>query len=439
VKLGILGAGLAGLTLANHLKFDHEILEKNPEVGGLCRSMTERGWTFDTGGSHIIFSRDEKIMDYMLSLLGSNVVRNRRHTKIFIKGRFVKYPLENGLSDLPIEDNFNCIYHYVDARLKEERGELKEPRTFKQWLYNNFGKGMADIYLVPYNEKIWRRSCDEMGVDWVGGRVPHPPMEDIIKSSLGIETEGYTHQLHFYYPRTGGIQSLVSALEKNVKLRIEKSVKITKISRKGIKWAVECADATRTYDRLVSTIPLMDIVNLLDDVPANVRKAIAGLKYTSLVEVMLGLDGPLEKNISWLYIPSYSDARFNRVSFPSYFSPKTTPPGCSSILIESTCNEGDEVWRKPDSKLIDETVRDLKKMTVVGESQKVRFAKVARAKYAYVVFDLDYAKKMKVIRDYFAKAGIELCGRFSEFKYLNMDATMASALKMAKTLNKKGG
>ncbi|HON40057.1 MAG TPA: NAD(P)-binding protein, partial [Methanoculleus sp.] len=61
MKSAILGGGLTGMTLARLL---HErggrviVLEGNDKVGGLCRSRTEAGFTFDIGGSHIIFSRD---------------------------------------------------------------------------------------------------------------------------------------------------------------------------------------------------------------------------------------------------------------------------------------------------------------------------------------------------------------------------------------------
>ena len=101
MKTLILGGGLSGLTLGSLLKDDFLILEKNHECGGLCRSLTSEGFTFDWGGSHIIFSKDEDVLKFMVDKLGSNIVRNKRNTKIFFKGKYVKYPFENGLSDLP--------------------------------------------------------------------------------------------------------------------------------------------------------------------------------------------------------------------------------------------------------------------------------------------------------------------------------------------------
>ncbi|MCX6686325.1 MAG: NAD(P)-binding protein, partial [Methanoregula sp.] len=64
----ILGGGLTGLTLARllHERDDDVIvLEAEPEYGGLCRTNVENGFTFDIGGSHIIFSRDTEVLAFM--------------------------------------------------------------------------------------------------------------------------------------------------------------------------------------------------------------------------------------------------------------------------------------------------------------------------------------------------------------------------------------
>ena len=115
MKIGILGGGLTGITLGYFLNCDDiEILEKNMETGGLCRSLQDEGFTFDYGGSHIIFSRDKEVLSFMLAVLGDNKVQRRRNTKILFKGNYVKYPFENGLNDLPKEDNFECLCYYID-------------------------------------------------------------------------------------------------------------------------------------------------------------------------------------------------------------------------------------------------------------------------------------------------------------------------------------
>ena len=159
MTIAILGGGLSGLTLSRFLHERGEeviILEAEPQVGGLCRSRTEKGFTFDTGGSHIIFSKDTEVLSFMRRMIATNEQRNNRNTKIFYKGSYVKYPFENGLYDLPDEDRFFCINGFIQTLIAVERGEVSPPKNFREWIYFTFGPGIAECYMVPYNEKIWK-------------------------------------------------------------------------------------------------------------------------------------------------------------------------------------------------------------------------------------------------------------------------------------------
>lgn len=430
MRIGILGGGITGLALGCFIGKNAEILEKEKETGGLCRSLHEKGFTFDYGGSHIIFSKDKEALGFMLNVLGRNRNSRRRNARILFKGRQVKYPFENGLGELPVQDNFECLYGYIENLLKREKGKVPAPRNFKEWVYYTFGKGIAEKYLIPYNEKIWNAKATELGIEWIENRVPQPPVEDIIKSSLGIATEGYTHQLHFHYPKKGGIEALLSAMEKRVSGRVTKNFCVKSIRKDGNEWVVSNGKEERRFDGLISTIPLFDLVPALKGVPKEVTKAVRGLRYTSLITVMIGVRGTKLNDVSWLYLPENSTMA-NRVSFPSNYSAFVAPKGTSSVLAEITCSEKDNLWKRKDSEIAGEIIGDLHKLGLI-DKRKVCYSRVMRTKYAYVVYDLEYEKKMRVIRRYFSKMGIELCGRFSEFKYMNMDACIRSARKTAR-------
>ena len=427
MKTAILGGGITGLTLGyllNQKGVDFEILEKEHECGGLMRSLQEDGFTFDYGGSHIIFSKDKEVLDFMINLLGNNKIKNRRNTKILYKGRYVKYPFENGLADLPKEDNFECLFYFVQNLLAKERGNLKKPKNLKEWFYYTFGKGIAEKYLIPYNEKIWKYPLEKISLDWVE-RIPNPPIEDIIKSSLGIETEGYTHQLYFYYPKVGGIQSLIKSLEEKIKNRITKKFEVLKIKKEDGKWIVSDGRAEKVYDKIISTIPIHYLINALN-APEEVKNAVNNLKFNSLITVMIGIDKPKINDFTWLYIPD-KDILTHRVSFPSNYSPFVAPEGKSSVLAEITCNIGDEIWRMNYEYLIEKTIDDLNKLKII-DRKDVCFAKVKRIKYAYVINDLDYHRNIRIVRNYTENLGVDLVGRFAEFKYLNMDGCIRSAI-----------
>lgn len=435
MKVGVLGGGLAGLTLVNFLKHDFEVLEKNNECGGLCRSLRERGFTLDYGGGHIIFSKNKQNTDFVKRKLRGNLIECRRNTKIFFGGRYVKYPFENGLSDLSHKDRFDCLYYFIENWIKRERGQLRKPRNLKEWIYYTFGKGIAEKYLIPYNKKIWRLAPERMSWSWAEGRVPQPSVKDVVKSALGIPTEGYTHQLYFYYPKRGGIQSLIKGLERAAEGKITTNFEVKYVEKKDGKWIVSDGEREKRFDKIVSTIPIQELSNAYD-VPNEIKKAIDDLNYNSLITICLGLDMEKPNDFSWVYFPSEKDGLFHRVSFPFNYSPYVVPRKKSSVVVEITCDFEGSLWKEKDEKLIKHVIEKLQENQLIDE-RKVCFSDVKRTQYAYVVYDLNYDRNTKIFRDFFRKEKIELCGRFSEFEYLNMDATIERAMAMAEKINAK--
>lgn len=426
MKIGILGGGLTGLTVASLLNHDFEVLEKNEECGGLCRSLQEDGFTFDYGGAHIIFSRNKKPVNFMVKVLGDNCESHRRKNKIFFKGRFVKYPFENGLSELTKEDTFECLYYYL-------KNDYRKPNNFKEWIYYTFGKGIAEKYTIPYNEKIWRYDTAKMSLHWVEGRVPKPPMEDVIKSAVGIETEGYTHQLYFYYPKKGGIQALIRALESKTS-NITRTFEVKRVRKRGNKWTVSNGKEEKEFDMLVSTIPIFDLISALGAVPETVIKALDCLKYNSLITVMLGIDIPHVNEYTAVYFPN-NDFLPNRVAFPMNFSAYNVPEGCSSVVAEITTSRVDGIWDLSEADIINHVIDYLHKIKII-DKEHICYSKVMHSKYAYIIYDLDYMNNINGIKEYLANLGIKTVGRFSEFEYLNMDACVERGIALAKQLNR---
>jgi protoporphyrinogen oxidase len=425
----VLGGGLAGITLARLLHEKGEeilVLEAEPVYGGLCRSATEKGFTFDTGGSHIIFSRDHEVLAFMRRVIDENEQRNKRNTKIFYKDRLVTYPFENGLYELPEEDRLACISGFVQNLIAVEKGSVPPPENFRDWIYYTFGEGIAECYLVPYNEKIWKFPTDQMSLHWVDGRIPRPPVIDIIKSAIGIATEGYTHQTVFSYPLDGGIEALVRAIAVPVEQFIRTGFRVTSLRKDNGTWLVSNGRESIPASRVICTMPIQHLLPCLEHVPPAVLDACRALTCNSLICVNIGIKGTLPE-ISWLYIPDKTLGKTNRISFPSNFSRHAAPEGCSSILAEITHQPGDEAAGISDDELISEVVSMLSSMKICTPDQVV-FSSVVRQQYAYVVYDLAYQKNIGIIREYCAKISIPLVGRFAQFEYLNMDGVIRNVI-----------
>ena len=241
------------MALAHYLKHPAEILEAASSTGGLCKTIWKDGFGYDIGG-HILFSKHQEINDIVDRLLEGNMNRCKRANKILLNGCYVKYPFENDLGSLEKQDTYECLMGYLTKDYPKPKTNLKE------WSYYTFGKGISEKYFIPYNEKIWNVRAEELSLEWVE-RIPQPPMEDVVKSALGIETEGYLHQLYFRYPSEGGAEALVKALEaRTADKTITLDYKVQSIRRVGESWLVSDGTKEKIFDKIIIAFPINEAV-----------------------------------------------------------------------------------------------------------------------------------------------------------------------------------
>lgn len=422
--VGILGGGISGVALGAHLKTPFHILESADRPGGLCASVEEGGFTFDAAGPHIMFSKNKEVLGLMVRVLGDNVHQKRRENKIWFKGRFVKYPFENGLSDLAPEDNFECILGYLQNPWQGE------PCNLAEWSYATFGAGISEKYFLPYNAKIWNVDPHEITLEWVS-RIPKPPLEDVLRGAIGIPTEGYLHQLYFHYPKHGGYEALVKAFQ-GLLPEGSLSAGSPALSLTGGPghWVVTTPEGSSTFETLVSTIPIHDLARIWDDFPEG---ALAGLRYNSLINVLLGVKGEQGHNFTALYVPD-ADLPFHRLSFPCGFSEHCAPEGHHAIMAEITFGPEDRVAAMSDAELLADIEAHLQRMGLADPANIV-YRKVLRFEYGYPIYDRAYFSKVAAMRKAVAERGIHLLGRFAEFDYINSDVCVERAMKLAAVLD----
>jgi len=438
MKIYILGGGLAGVSLAYFLQNDKritriDILEKNEVLGGLCRSFKIRGIYHDIG-PHIIFSKDKEILDLMVRLLGKNKNKLRRSNKIFYKGKFVKYPFENELSALAKKDREYCLNTFLNNPY-----ESYEVNNILQFFLKTFGEGITDTYLRPYNEKIWKFDPSFMDTQMVA-RIPNPHKEDILKSANGVATEGYLHQLHFYYPKEGGINSLIKGFTSrfNKKINIFVENEILTVDRFKDKWDVKTDKKVfKDYDLVISTIPVQTLIEVYNktSIPKKVIKAVKDLKYNSIVIACVNVKKDNLSNNFAITVPD-KDIIFHRVSKLNFLGDTyCRKDGSTTLMVEITYRANSIVDKMNDEAITKKIVNELEKVKFINSRWDVNFIDIKRLEYAYVIYDLNHRKNMDLIKKYFTSQGIKLCGRFGEFEYLNMD----TVIKYAKELSKKIG
>ena len=419
----IIGAGLSGLSAAYHLSDGYVVLEKEREVGGLCRSVNIDGYVFDYA-PHILFTRDEYTRSLFFSLLRDNLHTHERRAYIYMMDTYVKYPFEANLSPLPRSVVDECIQGVID------REEL-EPRNFMEWIYSTFGEGIANHYMVPYNQKIWKHPLEEMNTDWIAGRVPSPSVEEMRRGAEGIQDKDFGPNAVFWYPKHGGIGALANQLSRSLNVSLGSTATELEPHKDGVNVIYMKDDKMRAVesDRVLSSLPLPEIVKMIDDAPEEVRRAAERLVHNSLVCVMVGVKRPRITDKHWLYFPE-KDLVFNRISFPMNFSPETTPEGRSSILVEVTYRDRVDVEETKERVL-----EDLVKTGLIDEDDEVETCTAASFEYAYVIYDLDHRKNVNIVHGYLEDNHVTPIGRFGEWEYYNMDKAIQSGKKAAETLS----
>jgi len=416
----ILGAGLAGLSAAYHLDGEHLILERDRDVGGLCKSVNIGGYVFDYA-PHILFTRDDYVRTLFEGLLKGNLFRHTREAYIYLGGAYVRYPFEVNLNTLPEEIIQECIDGVMNRK-------TTEPTNFEEWIYTTFGDGIARHYMVPYNRKIWKYDLSKMNIDWIKGRVPSPSVEEMKKGAAGTLRKDYGPNAEFMYPKHGGIGAFANQLSRG--LDVSLSSEVVEVRPSGtevrVKYIKEGKIRETSSEKIISSIPLPDLVGILHDPPEDVSKAAGSLAYNSLVCVNIGVKRPDIIDKHWLYFPE-EEFVFNRMSFPMNFSEHTTPRGRSSILVEVTHREASV---DPEG-IRERVIEDLRKTEIITDGDEIEVCDTSAFKYAYVIYDLDHKKNVGIIHDYLERSNIVSVGRFGEWEYFNMDKALLSGRNAA--------
>ena len=184
-RVAIIGAGPAGLTAAYLLaKGNQEVVvfEKDPQyVGGISRTESYKGYHFDIGG-HRFFSKSKEVEDFWTEILGDEMLERPRSSRIYYNNHFFSYPLVafEALRKLGIIESGLCVLSYLKAKVFP----VKNPTNFEEWVTNQFGKRLFNIFFKTYTEKVWGIPCNEISADWAAQRIKGLSLSSAIFNAL---------------------------------------------------------------------------------------------------------------------------------------------------------------------------------------------------------------------------------------------------------------
>jgi protoporphyrinogen oxidase len=442
-QVTILGGGLAGMSCAVacvRAGAEVVVLEREDRVGGLARSFTEEGYTYDMGPHRLLIHAPEDVSEFN-SLLGQSLLLKERKSRIFLKGRFFHYPLRvgNAIFSMPpaITARILADYAWAKARSVTSRGDDK---SFEDWVVARFGRTLFNIFFKQYTEKAWGIPCSQISADWASQRISLLSLWDTLKKSLwrrGNQPRTYASQ--FYYPLHGGIGSISRAMAHEVEASGGKVVCDQPVTSIGIAEGrvskIQAGDLSIQPQEVVSTIPLNDLVGMADGADEPVKQAAKNLRFRAIVFVYLFVKRPRISDDHWIYLPEEQFIS-NRFSESVNFSIKNTPMGKTVLCAEITCDVGDSIWKTSDDILAERVVEDLIGLgfTELGHSEILKVS-TRRVREAYPIYDIGYQQRVKTVLDYGESlSNFVAIGRSALFRYNNMDHSVAMGKEAAATI-----
>jgi len=423
----ILGGGLAGLSTALHLgQVPHLVLEGESSPGGLCRSREVGGYVFDHTG-HLLHLRDPRAEGLVAELMPDAFRVIERRAFIRSRGATLPFPFQANLHGLPREVVAECILGFVEAMGVPVPGD---PRvSFREWSLAVLGRGISEAFMFPYNTKLFRRDPSEMTADWVSWAVPRPNLAEVVRGALGIENRGMGYNPTFRYPEVGGIEIVPNAFADRVeRLRLGARVAEVDAGRR----TVTLEDGQRLdWERLVVTLPLPGFLRMLRGVPDDFA-ALADLLDWSVVACLnLGIERPnVGGDAHWIYFPD-PDVPFYRVGFPSGFSDRVAPAGCSSMYVEFGLARDE----RPDLSLLERSAIDvLRREGFLRHDDRIAVRDWMRIDPGYVIFDRDRQDVLARVVPELERLGIHLIGRYGAWTYSYMERAMLDGLEIARSL-----
>jgi protoporphyrinogen oxidase len=390
------------------------------------------------------------VEDFWTEILKDDMLDRPRSSRIYYNGKLFAYPLRafEALSKLGVIESALCVMSYAMARINPK----PNPKSFEDWVTNQFGERLFRIFFKTYTEKVWGMSCKEISADWAAQRIKGLSLGTAIKNALFPAKQPKDRKAvvktlidTFRYPRKGPGMMWERCAEKIQQMggQIHLGRRVTKCVYDAAEktWTVTATDrngASETFvaEHMISSMPMQELARQVEPpLPEKVLKAGQSLRYRDFLTVGLVLK---EKNMfsdNWIYIHD-PKVKVGRIQNYKSWSPEMVPdPSFCCYGLEYFCFEGDQLWTMSDKDLLELAKSELEQIGLGSAADVVDGCVIRQAK-AYPVYDDDYSMHVETIRKGLAEqyTNMHLVGRNGMHKYNNQDHAMMTAMLTAKNI-----
>jgi UDP-galactopyranose mutase len=436
-RVVVVGGGPTGLaSLRELVRLGHTdvvLLEAASFPGGLAASFTDpQGFTWDRGG-HVVFSHYGEFDQLLLDTMGSEVELHDRSSFVYLDGTWVPYPFQNNLHRLPPDARERALIGLVEAQLTPRPDRDHEP-DFDTWMESMFGPGVCDMFMRPYNAKVWAWPAHLMSARWIAERVAAVDWRQAVRNVVHDEDDlAWGPNNRFAFPASGGTGEIYRRAARPVEhlVRYDAEVAVVDVTAHE----VHLTDGScERYDELVWTGALDLLVAAIREAPRSVRDAATHLAHNSVTIVGLGYEQPLTDDRSWMYFPG-ADIPFYRATNMAKYAAANVPDSRTDIYSSWMTEVASSPHRPLQHEdLVDRVDAALRRVGLVDPDASRVTVHVDHIDRGYPVPTLDRDAALATIQPWLAEHDVYSRGRFGAWKYElgNMDHSVKQGIDIAR-------
>lgn len=401
----ILGAGLAGLSASYHLGHDRcLILERSAHPFGLVKSERRDGCTWDNG-PHVSFTKNDYVRKLFEKELGGSYGDMEVKVGNYYRGHWIDHPAQTSMYQLPKPVRDACLASFLATRKAVDSGRFAAVTDYQEWLERALGPVFADTFSLVYTLKYWTRAARDLSIDWIGGRVLYPEVDDVLRGAMGPLDRSTHYITRVRYPQIGGYQSFAEGLRRGSRIRYGADVVSIDLQRRE----VGLADGSSVmFDKLINTLPLPIFVEACRAVPAHVADAARALSCTQLLLVNVAAPHRCLRPEHWLYVYD-AEKLSTRINFTESLSTNNAPDGWTGVQTEVYFSrhrplpcEPEEVSERVEAELIEMGIIDPARFPTGKSSHR----HIKHVPWANVIFDHNTAPSLDLIWSWLETHGL---------------------------------
>ena len=279
--IAVVGGGISGLSAAYFALrkgFTVELFESTGQLGGLASSFDWGGLTFEKY-YHFICGEDHELIELANKLGIAEQMRFRpTKTAIFYNGRY--FPFSSSLnllkfSPLSLLSRLRFGLNIINSKYSREWERL-DRISAKEWLIQKIGKKAYAVIWHPLLKIKFGSFYDQISAAWVWHRIHR--VASSRRSLFSKEKMGYF---------IGGTQTLINALEKNIKElggRIRLNSEIVKIEQNKTSFnLLSDSQQFRNYDKIILAIPLPLAAKSVQGLDSVYSQKLSAIKFIGVV------------------------------------------------------------------------------------------------------------------------------------------------------------